>query len=176
VNAIVHSDYSYENTPTFRIFDDHIEIISVGGLSEGIEKKEFLSGYMSPKNPQLMKIFRDVNLVEHMGTVIIRILSKYDKSIYEFSNNFIKVSIPFKNETYFADLDLEKNSDLSLTKRQEDIVSLIKQNKYITQEEIANKLFVSRFTIIRDIKVLTSKNIIEKIGSNKYRYWKINNI
>ena len=81
---------------TFRIFDNHIEIISVGGLPEGIEKSEFLSGYMSPKNPQLMKIFKDLGLNEHIGTGIIRILSKYDKSIFTFSSNFIKVSIPFK--------------------------------------------------------------------------------
>lgn len=98
INAIVHSDYTYENVPTFRIFDDHIEIISVGGLPEGLEKDEFLNGYMSPKNPQLMKVFRDLGFVEHMGTGIIRILTKYDKSIFHFSTNFIKVSIPFKKQ------------------------------------------------------------------------------
>mgnify|MGYP003571316537 CR=1 FL=1 len=97
VNAIVHSDYSYENTPTFRVFDSHIDIISVGGLPEGIEKEEFLNGYMSPKNPQLMKIFRDLGLVEHMGTGILRILSKYEKDIFIFSQNFIKVSFPLIN-------------------------------------------------------------------------------
>ena len=37
-----------------------------------------------------MKIFRDLGFVEHMGTGIIRILNKYDKSVFVFSPNFIK--------------------------------------------------------------------------------------
>lgn len=172
INALVHSDYSYENTPTFRIFDNHIEIISVGGLPEGIEKEEFLSGFMSPKNPQLMKIFRDLGLVEHMGTGIIRILKKYDKSIFSFSHNFIKVSIPFnlKNRNY-----VNKNSsiDADISTRQKDIIELILEYKNITQEELASKLTVSRYTIIRDLKSLEEKKIVARDGSNKTGNWKV---
>lgn len=172
INALVHSDYSYENTPTFRIFDDHIEIISVGGLPEGIEKEEFLSGFMSPKNPQLMKIFRDLGLVEHMGTGIIRILKKYDKSIFSFSHNFIKVSIPFnlKNRN-----NVNKNSsiDVDISTRQKDIIELILEYKNITQEELASKLTVSRYTIIRDLKSLEEKKIVARDGSNKTGNWKV---
>lgn len=170
VNALVHSDYRYENTPTFRIFDNHIEIISVGGLPEGIEKSEFLSGYMSPKKPQLMKIFKDLGFVEHMGTGIIRILSKYDESIFTFSSNFIKVSIPFnkeKNSSYS-----NKTSTKNVSKRQLKIMELIKEN--LTQDEIADKLGVSRFTIIRDIKLLKQNGFLSRVGSNKTGFWKIN--
>lgn len=174
INALVHSDYTYENTPTFRIFDNRIEIISVGGLPEGIEKEEFLSGYMSPKNPQLMKIFRDLGFVEHMGTGIIRILSKYDASIFSFTSNFIKVTIPFKfnsNDEYKNKTDdsIFNNNQLSL--RQKNIIELIKENEYITQEEIGNTLNVSRYTIIREIRILESKGLIKREGSNKVGKW-----
>ncbi len=172
INALVHSDYSYENSPTFRIFDDHIEIISVGGLPEGLEKEEFLSGFMSPKNPQLMKIFRDVGFVEHMGTGIIRILKKYDKSIFTFSHNFIKVSIPFKisDKKYFKD---ENFIEDDISPRQKDIIELILEYKNITQQELASKLTVSRYTIIRDLKSLEEKNIVKRDGSNKTGNWKV---
>ena len=171
INALVHSDYTYENTPTFRIFDDHIDIISVGGIPEGLEQEEFLSGYMSPKNPQLMKIFRDLGFVEHMGTGIIRILSKYDKSIFTFSTNFIKVSIPFnKIGNNMANSKIPKN----VTKRQSKIMELIDQNTNITQDEIASIIGVSRYTIIREIKTLEEKNYLYRVGSNKTGYWKIN--
>ncbi len=172
INALVHSDYSYENSPTFRIFDDRIEIISVGGLPEGIEKEEFLSGFMSPKNPQLMKIFRDLGFVEHMGTGIIRILKKYDKSIFSFSHNFIKVSVPFKLN---KEIKINKNTsmDADITTRQKDIIELILEYKNITQEELASKLTVSRYTIIRDLKVLEDKKIVARHGSNKTGNWKI---
>lgn len=174
INALVHSDYTYENTPTFRIFDNRIEIISVGGLPEGLEKTEFLNGYMSPKNPQLMKIFRDLGLVEHMGTGIIRILSKYDASVFTFSSNFIKVTIPFslKDRDVYDHIDSEYNN-IELSLRQKNIVELIKENKFITQEEIGNLLGVSRFTIIREIKILENKGIIKRKGSNKTGEWVI---
>ena len=175
INAIVHSDYTYENSPTFRIFEDHIEIISVGGLPEGLEKEEFLNGFMSPKNPQLMKVFRDLGFVEHMGTGIIRILKKYDKSIFHFSTNFIKVSIPFK----FTDnhkISKEENEALpDITNRQRQIMDLIVQFKNITQEEIADKINVSRYTVMRDLKCLEEKHLVRRDGSNKTGRWKINN-
>ncbi len=174
INALVHSDYSYENTPTFRIFDDRIEIISVGGLPEGIEKTEFLNGYMSPKNPQLMKIFRDLGFVEHMGTGIIRILSKYDSSIFSFSSNFIKVAIPYSFKTN-SEVINENSIDnfKEISKRQKRIIEIIRDNASITQEEMASILNISRFTIIREIKVLEEKGIIKRIGSNKTGNWKI---
>ena len=177
INAIVHSDYSYENTPTFRIFDDHIEIISVGGLPEGIEKEEFLNGFMSPKNPQLMKIFRDLGFVEHMGTGIIRILKKYDKSIFNFSTNFINVSIPYSNglnKLRFSEKQKIETLKIDITNRQREIIDLISQFKNITQEELASKLNVSRYTIMRDLKSLEEKNIVSRDGSNKTGVWKIN--
>lgn len=159
INAIVHNDYSYENMPTIRLFEDHIEIISVGGLPEGIEKEEFLNGYMSPKNPQLMKIFRDLALVEHMGTGIFRILSVYDKSIYTFTPNFIKVSIPFDRLN-----NIEKNVNKSkrLTGRQEKILSFIESYEKYTQQEIANELNISRSTVVREINYLIKLGIISK--------------
>ena len=174
INALVHSDYSYENTPTFRIFDDRIEIISVGGLPEGIEKTEFLNGYMSPKNPQLMKIFRDLGFVEHMGTGIIRILSIYDSSIFSFSSNFIKVAIPYSFKTN-SEVINENSIDnfKEISKRQKRIIEIIRNNASITQEEMASILNISRFTIIREIKVLEEKGIIKRIGSNKTGNWKI---
>lgn len=171
INALVHSDYSYENTPTFRIFDDHIEIISVGGLPEGLEKEEFLSGYMSPKNPQLMKIFRDLGFVEHMGTGIIRILSKYDESIFTFSSNFIKVSIPYKTTDEMKNEVI--NTNYEITDRQKKLIELINKNLKITQNELAKKMGVSRYSIIRDIKNLENQGIIDREGSNKTGLWKI---
>ena len=175
INALVHSDYSYENSPTFRVFDNHIEVISVGGLPEGIEKEEFLSGFMSPKNPQLMKVFRDLGFVEHMGTGIFRILQKYDKSIFTFSTNFIKVSIPFKNG---LDKKLDESTDscsfpIDVTNRQREIMDMINQYKNITQEELASKLNVSRYTIIRELKLLEEKGSVSRKGSNKSGYWKV---
>lgn len=47
------------------------------------------------------------------------------------------------------------------------------EDKYITQDEIANKLNKSRNAISRNIKTLKVFNIIERVGSNKDGYWNV---
>lgn len=172
-NAIVHSDYTYGNSPSFRIFDDRIEVISVGGLPERIEKEEFLNGYMSPKNPQLIKIFRDLRLAEHMGTGIIRILKKYDKSIFSFSTNFIKVTIPFRFPNGGVSSASEEKEALDITNRQREILDILTSSKNITQKEIADRLQVSRYTVMRDLKSLEEKDLAFKDKTKKKGSWQI---
>ena len=62
---------------------------------------------------------------------------------------------------------------MEISKRQKRIIEIIRDNASITQEEMASILNISRFTIIREIKVLEEKGIIKRIGSNKTGNWKI---
>ncbi|MBR2588049.1 MAG: HTH domain-containing protein [Bacilli bacterium] len=48
-------------------------------------------------------------------------------------------------------------------------------NKYITQNTIAEKLNVNVRTIKRNFKVLIDNNIIERVGSDKNGYWEVIN-
>jgi predicted HTH transcriptional regulator len=59
-----------------------------------MEESEFFSGISVPRNKELMRVFKDLELVEHLGSGIARILRKYDKSIYQISNNYIRVVFP----------------------------------------------------------------------------------
>ena len=48
-----------------------------------------------PRNRELMRVFKDVGLVEQLGSGMSRILKVYDKSIFNISEHFIKVEFPF---------------------------------------------------------------------------------
>ena len=48
-----------------------------------------------PRNRELMRIFKDVGLVEQLGSGMSRILKVYDKDIFHISDHFIKVVFPF---------------------------------------------------------------------------------
>ena len=50
---------------------------------------------------------------------------------------------------------------------------MILEDKYITQEEIADKLGKNRRSIYRNIKTLRSMGVLERIGAKKKGYWKI---
>ena len=55
-----------------------------------------------------------------------------------------------------------------------DIIKMIFENKYISQEELANKLNKTETSIYRNIKMLKDIGILERIGARKNGYWKIN--
>ena len=52
---------------------------SFGGIQSEFTEEEFLEGYSAPKNPELMRVFRDLDLVEHLGTGIRKILKNMTK-------------------------------------------------------------------------------------------------
>lgn len=95
INAIVHNDFTREVPPKFELFSDRLEITSVGSIPAGLSQDEFFMGYSIPQNKELMRVFKDLDIVEQMGSGIHRILEAYPQSIYQFSPNFIRVVIPF---------------------------------------------------------------------------------
>ena len=94
INAIVHNDYSFEVPPKFEIFPDRLEITSAGRLPESLTKEEFFSGISIPRNKELMRIYRDVELVESLGSGIPRILKAYGEDCFTFTDNFIRIILP----------------------------------------------------------------------------------
>lgn len=179
INAIVHNDWSTEYPPKFEFFNDRLEISSFGGIQSEFTEEEFLEGYSAPKNPELMRVFHDLELVEHLGTGIRRILKKYDKSIYHFFPHFIRVSIKYnQNEfEYNNSKDIVKTSypNIELTNIQMGIIKLIEDSPNTTQEEMANLLGVTARTIRNHIKFLVDNEYIKRIGSDKNGKWVVIN-
>lgn len=98
INAIVHNDYTSEIPPKFEFFNDRIEITSFGSLPQGITEKEFFEGYSVPRNKELMRVFRDLDLVEHLGSGVPRILRSYGKDCFKFTENFLRMVFPVSVE------------------------------------------------------------------------------
>lgn len=174
INAIVHNDWSNEYPPKFEFFSDRLEVSSFGGIQNEFTEEEFLQGYSAPKNPELMRVFKDLELVEHLGTGIRRILKRYDKSIYRFFPHFIIVSIKYNENNFkYNNQSVNVIPYLNLTKFQEGIISLIEDRPSITQEEMAKLLGVTSRTIRNHIKYLVDKEYIIRIGADKNGKWAV---
>lgn len=173
-NAFVHTLWEREYPPKFEIFSDHIAISSTGGLPLNVSKDDFLRGFSAPTHPELMRVFKDLDLVEQLGTGIIRILKSYSKDVYEFSDNFIRVNFKFKSSESLSNIPKAiSRNDYLLTGTQENIMKLIKKNNKTTQSEISNILDINITTVARNLKELKNQNIIKRIGSNKNGQWEI---
>ncbi|WP_299014526.1 Fic family protein [uncultured Polaribacter sp.] len=94
INAFVHNDFSREVPPKFEIFSDRIEITSAGSLVDGLSEKEFFKGFSIPRNKELIRIFKDLDLVEQLGSGIPRILDAYPQESFEFTENFLRLVLP----------------------------------------------------------------------------------
>jgi predicted HTH transcriptional regulator len=94
VNAILHNDYTSEVPPKFEFFEDRLEITSYGGLMPGMSKEEFFTGFSVPRNKELMRVFRDLDMVEQLGSGVPRILKSYGRECFTFTENFLRMSFP----------------------------------------------------------------------------------
>lgn len=170
-NALIHNDWCNGYSPKFELFNDKLVISSNGGIQEGVTQEEFLEGFSNPRNPELMRVFRDLNFVEQLGTGIQRVLRTYNKNIFEFFPNHIRVTIPF-NENSF-NYTKEKFENIDLNNLQNNILKIINDKPNITQEELALILDVNKRTIIRNFKRLIEEDYLIRVGAKKNGYWKI---
>ena len=174
INAIVHNDYSYGNSPIIELYSDRIEITSAGGLPQELSKTDFFRGVTAPRNKELIRVFKDVDLIENIGSGILRILKAYDKNCFIFMDNFLRVSFKYKENPFeYGQKTNQENDQKELSNIQTEIVSLISQNYKITQKEMAKILGVSREKVKYNIAILKDMNIIDREGSNKIGIWKI---
>lgn len=159
INAIIHNDYSYEGVPKFELFADRLEITSTGGIPQGLSEAEFFEGYSMPRNKELMRIFRDLDLVEQLGSGMPRILQAYPKTSFHFTDNFIRMVIPVSG----------KSSGESSGK----IIQAIQENGQITIPELAQAIGISTRAVEKQIARLRDSSLIRRVGHAKGGYWEI---
>ena len=176
INTIVHSEFSREIPPVFEIFSDKMVFTSYGGLIPGQSEEDFFSCSSMPRNRELMRVFKDVGLVEQLGSGMSRILRVYDKSIFHISEHFIKVEFPFslpQNTDIIVNGDENgnENGDDSLDELR--ALEILKNNSSITAKQMAERMGISPRKVRRLIKGLKDKEKIVRVGSDRKGYWKI---
>ena len=103
INAIVHNDYTREVPPKFEIFADRIELTSACALPEGLTQAEFFEGYSIPRNKELMRVFRDLEMVEHLGSGLPRITEFYGPECFRFTENFLRITFAASRPVHAED-------------------------------------------------------------------------
>lgn len=165
INAIVHNDYTTENPPVFEIFSDRIEITSTGGLSIIKNIDDFFSGYSNPTSRELMRIYKDLELVEHLGSGLNRILEAYDKDSFVMKQNYMK-NIFYKNET---PLDGVVSGGVNgvVSGGVTELLEFIQTNPGLRANELSKHIDTPLRTVQRWLKQLKDENKIEFQGAPK---------
>ena len=182
INAFVHNDYTREIAPKFEIFQDRIEITSAGALPEGLSESEFFEGYSVPRNKELMRVFKDVDLVEQLGSGIPRILETYGKECFQFSANFLRMVFPSAEPINTTEQVTEQVTDQAIdqvadqaTDQVKALLSVMKNEHY--RSELMDFLNLSHNHTFRQNylhpaieKGLIELTIPDKPNSSKQKY------
>lgn len=176
INAIVHNDYFNELSPKFELFSDRLEITSAGALPNGMSKTEFFNGVSNPRNKELMRIFRDVDLVESLGTGLLRVLKVYKEENFVFMEHFTRVVIPYawipsSDENIVG--NIVENIVEKLPATQAKIVKLLRENPYISAKMISDAIGIATRNVQVHIKKLQENGIIRRVGPDKGGHWEI---
>jgi predicted HTH transcriptional regulator len=96
INAVVHNDYSYGAVPKVEFYTDRAEVTSMGGLPYGVTEADFFGGCSVPRNKEIMRVFRDLEIVEHLGSGVPRILKAYGKEAFEIRDSYLRIIFRYK--------------------------------------------------------------------------------
>ena len=166
LNSIVHKEYSYSSSTLISVFDDKIEIVTIGGLTKGLNEDDIMLGVSILRNRNLANIFYRLKLIEAYGTGIPKIIESYNeynvKPKIEISSNAFKITLPNTLKEKSSS-KLEKN----LSDKEYLIVNMLKENEYIKRTDIEKNLSISSSMAIKLLRNMVDNLVIEKIGKGK---------
>lgn len=119
-----------------------------------------------------MRIYRDLELVEQLGSGIPRILKAYDRSCFKFFPNFIRMTFPKLTGGQASGQAGGQAHKTMLTERQKEVFELIKQSPDISRRQLALKLGINESAIQKHIDALKQKRAIVREGETT-GFWKI---
>ncbi|MDR1974839.1 MAG: hypothetical protein LBQ31_09265 [Bacteroidales bacterium] len=179
INSIAHRDYDLEGSPIYLEINDKAIIIKSPGMPVEPIKLEQIQKFSAPslsRNPKIMYIFEQMDLVEQRGfgfQAINELPTKYNLPlpIVTFDNPYIVFTFPRSTEILkemMEDGELkELNSDELLGF---DYIRLVKR---ITRKEYENQFGFDKKKAERHLIRMTELGLIQKKGSGPATYYEI---
>ena len=195
INAMVHRSYLDHGTIQVAVYDNRLEITSPGKLPMGQTMERMKEGYSKIRNEALAHAFAYMNLIEHWGSGIPRIIDKVKAAglrepefiggevdlrinIYRgqvATNNAMINANGTKNGANGVD-DGTNSAEVPLNKEQtqiEKLLQIIEKNPSATQAYYAEKMGISKRTVSRMFASLQEKGRLVQDGTKRKANWKI---
>lgn len=181
LNAIVHRDYAISSATLISIFDDRIELVTIGGLVRGITFDDIMLGVSVLRNQHLANVFYRLRLIEAYGTGMLKInecYADYDvKPQIEATNNAFKITLP--NTNYKKNVSKENHVKTNPIKaipadmREEIVIGLFENSDTISRKDVEVALKVSQATAISVLRKMVEKEILIKENGGKYLRYRL---
>ena len=158
LNAIIHREYGLGGYTLISMFDDRMEIVSLGGLMRGVEMSDIMMGVSYLRNKRLAEIFYRLQLIEAYGTGIDKIKESYkgqaNQPVFESSPNAFKTILPKMGAMVIDEVN-----------REDEVIALIKEKGEIVRNDVEEWLTVSPSTATRLLSKMVDNGKIKRLGS-----------
>lgn len=172
LNSIIHKDYAYGSSTLVSVFDDRVEILTVGGLVKGLTREDIMIGTSILRNKNLANIFYRLKWIEAYGTGILKVKEAYEnhglEPKFEITDNAFKITLP----AIQLSEQQEKDSP-SLNLSEQKIIEMFETEKIIKRLDVEQKLSISQPMAVKLLRGLKEKELIEKIGNGKNTKYRI---
>ena len=175
--AVIHRDYNFNGSILISLFDNRIEIVSLGGLVKGISIKDIFNGVSETRNPNLANIFYRLKYVESFGTGIERIMETYQeyydkRPIFQNTENTFKVilyNINYESEDVINNFVINEESvelDANLL-----LEKYLKKNKVINRASLQEILNISKTSAVNLLNKMIKDGKIMQVGEGKNTFY-----
>lgn len=183
LNAIVHRDYSISSSTLISIFDDRLEIITIGGLVKGVSFEDITLGVSVLRNQHLANVFYRLKLIEAYGTGMLKINESYAdfevKPKIEVTDNAFKITLPNVNYIKCNSGKPKSIENAPITTspkdaRENNVIKLFEERNTITRKDVETALGLSQATAVLILRDMLNKGTIKKEGNGKYSRYSLN--
>lgn len=159
-NALVHRAWDVRANITVSIHPDRVEVVSPGGLPQGMSEDDYLSGGVSsPRNPLVATAFFRLGIIEKFGTGIRRIRAAYAESgkapNFEVRSNSVAVGLPNVEGTP------------AMSQDEALVLRSLSRNILLPRQSIERETGFGRDKTVRLLNALEAKGLVVREGRGR---------
>jgi ATP-dependent DNA helicase RecG len=136
-----------------------------------MSEEEFFTGRSTPRNPGIMRIFQDLELVEHLGSGIPYIVGLYGRKAFQITQSGLRLSLRFDKN---IDKESIKKTDIkSDQKSDQKVLEIVFKKPYITIQELSEAIGLTYAGAKKNMTKLKKQQKIRRVGPDKGGRWEV---
>ncbi len=180
INSFAHARYDSMVQHEIDIYSDRISITNPGSFANEFTPDYFASHDLQSflRNEVISRILYLCNDVETFGSGLKKIYTLCEKANVRISyinyDSYFALEL-YREEKFIMTPDgiINGTINVTITELESCVLNLIKENGYITTEELGKACGKSMRTIQRVVNSLRDKNLIDRIGPRRTGHWQV---
>ena len=172
VNACIHNAWRTMVPPSVALFDDRIEVQSIGGIPYGLPLSDLYEGRSVPVNESLFRLSIMLGFSEHTGGGIPKIIERYGRDSIRIADDSVTIIIPYAfKPSYVIAREGSNVYGVDLGENERKILRYLMDNPHAKIAEIAECIDSNASAVKRLMATLKKKELLVREGTNRNARW-----